>query len=225
MDPTARLIPVSVPARPAGLVLVLHGGSALRAGKPVSAAQLSVLRMIPIARRLSRAGRGQLAVFRLLNSHRGWDRGQSPVRDVGWALEQACRQSDGPLATCLVGHSLGGRAALLAASQPGVVSAVALAPWLYATDDAELAGRQVLIVHGSSDRVADPAKSAAVARNLAGTADGLGYVLIRGGQHAMVRHGRRFTALAADFVVATLLGRPVPGPVAGLLAGQHWLEI
>jgi dienelactone hydrolase len=225
MDPSARLIPVSVPDRPAGLVLVLHGGSARHAGKPVSAAQLSVLRMIPIARRLSRAGQGQLAVFRLLNSHRGWDRGQSPVRDVSWALARACRQFGGPLATCLVGHSLGGRAALLAASQPGVVSAVALAPWLYASDDAELAGRQVLIVHGSSDRIADPAKSAAVARSLARTADGLGYVLIRGGQHAMLRHGRRVTALAADFVVATLLDRPVPGPVAGLLSGQHWLEI
>jgi predicted esterase len=225
MDPTARLIPVSVPARPAGLVLVLHGGSAGRDHKPVSAGQLSVLRMIPIARQLSRAGKGQLAVFRLLNSHRGWDRGQSPVRDVAWARQQAGRQFNRELATCLVGHSLGGRAALLAASQPGVVSVVALAPWLYATDNADLAGRQVLIVHGSRDRIADPEKSAAVARNLASTADGLDYVVVRGGQHALLRRGRRITALAADFVVATVLGPEVGDPVASVRDGSHWLEI
>jgi pimeloyl-ACP methyl ester carboxylesterase len=225
MDPTARLIPVSVPARPAGLVLVLHGGSARGEAEPVSAAQLSVLRMIPIARQLSRAGRGQLAVFRLLNSHRGWDRGHTPVQDVGWALAEARRQLGGELATSLVGHSIGGRAALLAASHPGVVSAVALAPWVYASDDADLTGRRVLIVHGSKDRIADPAKSAAVARNLAGTADEVGYVLIDGAQHAMLRHGRRFAALAADFVVATVLDREVGGPVGRILSGQRWLEM
>jgi dienelactone hydrolase len=162
--------------------------------------------MIPIARRLSRAGAGRLAVFRLLNSHRGWNREQTPVLDVDWALTQVYRQFGGPLPTCLVGHSIGGRAALLAAGRPGVVSAVALAPWLYASDEADLAGRQILIVHGSKDRIADPAKAAAVARNLARTADRVDYVLIDGGQHAMLRHGRRFGSLTAEFVVSTLVG-------------------
>lgn len=216
---------VSAPAHPAGLVLVLHGGSARRDHKPVSAVQLPVLRMIPVARRLSHAGEGRLAVFRLLNSHRGWNREQTPVQDIDWALEHVSRQFGGQPPTCLVGHSIGGRAALLAASRPGVVSAVGLAPWLYASDEPDLAGRRILIVHGSKDRIADPAKSAAVARNLAGTADRLGYVLIEGGQHAMRRHGRLFSSLTVDFVVSTLLGREVGGPVARILGGQRWLEI
>ena len=38
------------------------------------------------------------------------------------------------LPVCLIGHSLGGRAALLAAGQPTVAGVVALAPWVYPTD-------------------------------------------------------------------------------------------
>ena len=72
-----------------------------------------------------------------------------------------------------------------------------------------------------------------LARNLAGdpadsaTADSAtaGYVLVNGARHAMLRHHRRFTGLAADFAVATLLGRKVQGPVAQILAGQRWIEI
>jgi hypothetical protein len=50
-------------------------------------------------------------------------------------------------------------------------------------------------------------------------------VLIDGAQHAMLRHGRRFAALAADFVVATVLDREVGGPVGRILSGQRWLEM
>src|SRR4051812_42709123 len=100
----------------------------------VSPTQLSVLRMIPIARRIARAGRGRLAVFRLLNSHRGWDATHTPVHDARWALDRVAEELGAHLPTCLVGHSLGGRAALLAAARPDVRSVVALAPWVYPTD-------------------------------------------------------------------------------------------
>lgn len=190
----------------------------------VSAAQLSVVRMIPIAREIGRAGRGQLAVFRLLNSNRGWDSRQTPVQDARWALDRLAAQLGHGLPVGLVGHSLGGRAALLSADQPGVVSVVALAPWVYADDDVDATGRQILIVHGTDDRIAAPQKSAEVARRLERTAD-VGYVLVRGGKHAMLRHHRRFTGLAADFAVATLLRRDVGGPVARILAGLQQLEI
>jgi hypothetical protein len=233
VERTARLIPVSVPLDPCGVVLVLHGGAARRDGATVSSAQLSVLRMIPIARHIARVGRGQLAVFRLLNSCRGWDTSHTPVQDARWALDQIDGRLGARRATCLVGHSLGGRAALLTADRPGVASVVALAPWVYPDDRVEVCGRQVLIVHGSDDRVAEPKNSAALARNLAGDpadsarADSatVGYVLVNGARHAMLRHHRRFTGLAADFAVATLLGRKVQGPVAQILAGQRWIEI
>jgi dienelactone hydrolase len=181
--------------------------------------------MVPVARRIARAGRHRVAVFRLLNSSRGWNDRHTPVDDVRWALGQVRQRLGGDLPISLVGHSLGGRAALLAAGSTSVVSAVALAPWVYPEDgQAGLPpGRQVLIVHGSDDRIAAPAKAVTVAQTLAASAS-VGFVCIRGGRHAMLRHGRRFDGLAADFAVATVLGTPARGLVGRVLAGERWLE-
>jgi alpha-beta hydrolase superfamily lysophospholipase len=198
-----RLIDVSVPSRPDGVVLVLHGGAARRGTMRVSPAQLSVLRMIPIARRIARAGSGRLAVLRLLNSRRGWDASHTPVDDVRWALEQA-RSRFGDVPVCLVGHSLGGRAALLAVGAPGVRGAVALAPWVYPSDmPAGLGGQRILIVHGTADRVASPARSAALAERLRTRAD-VRYVGVEGAKHAMLGHHAEFSRPAAEFAVETL---------------------
>jgi alpha-beta hydrolase superfamily lysophospholipase len=217
MDVSARLVSVRTPRRPEGLVVVLHGGAARRDRPAVSPTQLSVLRMVPIARRLARAGRGRLAVVRLLNSVRGWDTRHTPVEDVRWALGQLRSEYDG-LPTCLVGHSLGGRAALLAGDQPEVSSVVALNPWVHREDRVDLTGRPVLVVHGTEDRVADPRRSAAMTEALAGTTVA-GYLRVTGGEHAMLRHRSVFEGAATDFVRATLLGADLKGPVADLLDG------
>ncbi len=207
----AQLIDNRVPRRPDGAVLVLHGGAS-RPGRPeVSPAQLSVLRMLPVAGRIARAGRGRLAVLRLLNSSRGWDAAHTPVDDVAWAMARL-RERLGDLPTCLVGHSLGGRAALLAAGEPGVRGVVALNAWLYPDDPrslVDLAGRRVLFVHGTDDRVATPDRARLVAGRLAERPDvtDVEYVEVPGGRHAMLRHGAVFERAAADFAVATLLGR------------------
>ena len=84
----------------------------------VSPTQLSVLRMVPIARALARAFPKRLAVFRLLNAVRGWDTRHTPVRDVSWAIERLGERYKKDLPIGLVGHSLGGRAALLSAGSP-----------------------------------------------------------------------------------------------------------
>jgi predicted alpha/beta-hydrolase family hydrolase len=213
-----RLIDVAVPRDPAGAVLVLHGGASRRGSPMVSPTQLSVLRMVPIARRVARAGRRRLAVFRLLNTTRGWDTTHTPVDDARWALARL-RERLGALPTCLVGHSLGGRAALLAAGE--VHSAVALAPWVYPTDVPDgLDGQELLVVHGARDRVASPARSAALARSL-----GAGYVCVQGGTHAMLRRRRLFDGLAASFAAATLLGLPREGPPARLAAGERHITV
>ncbi|MFL6171590.1 MAG: hypothetical protein ACJ716_01745 [Marmoricola sp.] len=49
-----RLVPVIEPRSPQGVVLVLHGGAGRGSRMMVSPAQLSVLRIIPVARRLAR---------------------------------------------------------------------------------------------------------------------------------------------------------------------------
>jgi alpha-beta hydrolase superfamily lysophospholipase len=202
-----RLLATRVPTNPEGAVLVLHGG-ARRQGRPmVSPTQLSVLRMIPVAHRIARAGVGRLAVFRLLNSYRGWDASHTPLDDVAWALGQV-RERFGHLPACLVGHSLGGRAALLAGGAEEVRSVVALNPWVYPTDAPDLSGRRVLFVHGTADRIADPGRAEAVARRIGRTAD-VEFVGVPEGRHAMLRHGSAFERAAADFATATLL-REVP---------------
>jgi alpha-beta hydrolase superfamily lysophospholipase len=219
----ARLVTVRSGRDPEGIVLVLHGGASRGDGARVRPAQLSVLRMVPLARRIAVAGRSRLAVHRLLNTHRGWDSRTTPVMDVAWALEQVAEQH-GDLPVALVGHSLGGRAALLAGHDPRVRSVVALNPWVLPTDRVGLRDTQVLIVHGGEDRVALPARSAELARRLETTTP-LGYVTIPGGRHAMLRHARAYEAYATDFVTATLLGRsPRSDAVAAVLDGSTYVE-
>ena len=219
METSARLITTRSPRHPEGLVLVLHGGGSRGDSTMVSPTQLSVLRMVPLARRIARAGRGRLAVVRLLNSVRGWDARHTPVEDVLWALHELAERHGGPLPTCLVGHSLGGRAALLAGNAADVRSVVALNPWVQAGDRVDLAGRRALVVHGSEDRVADPRRAAALVARTAGTGP-VGFLRVNGGRHAMLRHRGVFEGAATDFVRATLLGEEVRGPVADLLAGE-----
>jgi pimeloyl-ACP methyl ester carboxylesterase len=220
-----KLIDVSVPARPEGAVLVLHGGASRRGAPAVSPTQLSVLRMIPIARRVVRGGGRRLAVFRVLNSARGWDTHHTPVSDVKWALEQVAERLRGRLPTCLVGHSLGGRAALLSGGQPEVRSVVALAPWVYASDmTSGLSGREILIVHGTEDRVASPERSAALARRLGHEAR-VGYVRVNGGRHSMLHRHGEFEGLAAEFASATLLGAPGGPTVQRIRDGEPWLTV
>jgi dienelactone hydrolase len=207
------------------VVVVLHGGASRRANMMVSPTQLSVLRMIPIAHRIAREGGGHLAVFRLLNSRRGWDTHHTPVTDARWALDRVSERLGERRPTCLVGHSLGGRAALLSASRPEVRSVVALAPWVYPSDvPAGLTDQRILIVHGSRDRVASPERSAALARTLNRQVP-TSYVSVTGGKHAMLaRHGT-FSALAAQFAAATLLDFPRHGAIARAQAGETWITV
>ncbi|MEG9224767.1 alpha/beta hydrolase [Aeromicrobium sp. Sec7.5] len=226
MTTSPRLITVAEPRNPEAAVLVLHGGANREGSPAVSPTQLSVLRMIPIAKRVARAGRRRIAVYRLLNSTRGWDASHTPVDDVDWAITQLHERATGGVPLGLVGHSLGGRAALLAGDRADVRSVVALNPWVYPTDgDLGLSGRRVLIAHGTDDRIAIPAKSEAAARNVARTAE-LSYVRVDGGKHAMLRRGRTFERLAADFTAAALLDDLAPSElVRQVLSTQEPLQI
>ena len=214
MTAEPRLIAVSEPERPTAAVLVLHGGASRGERRRVSPSQLSVVRMIPTAKRVAREGRDQLAVYRLLNSYRGWDASHTPVDDVRWALRRIS-ETYADLPVGLVGD------------QPGVESVVALNPWVYPDDDVDLAGRRVLFVHGLSDRIAIPSRAEAVARRLA-TRSSVAFISIPGGKHAMLRHGRDFDGYAAEFTAAILLGGlprgPVSDPVQRVLEGDDWVS-
>ncbi len=223
--PAARLVEVAAPADPAGAVLVLHGGASRRRGMRVSPAQLSVLRMIPVASSVVRRSGGRLTVLRLLNSSRGWDTEHTPLRDVEWALDEIARRFGADLPVCLIGHSLGGRAALLAAGQPGVAGVVALAPWVYPTDVAAHAdGTPIVIVHGDADRIASPARSRQVARALSRQTE-VAYVSVRRGTHAMLGRLDTFDGLAGRCAAWMLLGQVQGAILERIVAGETWLEV
>jgi alpha-beta hydrolase superfamily lysophospholipase len=191
----------------------------------VSPAQLSVLRMIPVASRVVRRSGRRLAVLRLLNATRGWDTEHTPVQDVEWALDQIARRFGPEEPVCLVGHSLGGRAALLAAGQPTVAGVIALAPWVYPTDVvAGVEGTPIVIVHGDADRIASPARSKQVAEAL-GRQTEVAYVSVKGGTHAMLRRLDTFDGLAAECAAWMLLGQVEGAVVQRIAAGEAWLEI
>jgi pimeloyl-ACP methyl ester carboxylesterase len=155
---------------------------------------------------VARAGRGRLVVARLLNATRGWGSDAAPVRDAHWALDRLADRF-GPLPTSLVGHSLGGRAALVAADRDEVRSAVALAAWVLPGDARRVRDRQILFVHGTADRVAPPARAAGVARDLE-AANQVSFVRLDGAGHALLREAWQVDALAADFARATVLDVP-----------------
>lgn len=146
----------AVPARPAGIVLVLHGGRA-HSHAPGDRSRLAYLRMRPFAGMLAGPGR---AVFLLRYRYRGWNGpARDALQDARWALDQLDRRFPGR-PVVLVGHSMGGRAALGAAGAPNVVAVCALAPWLDESDPVDqLDGRTVLIAHGDRERFTDPQQS------------------------------------------------------------------
>src|SRR5579875_2390195 len=95
-----------------GIAVVLHGGRSTSVA-PVRPYQLAVVRMQPFAASLRRFGRPDgLLVARVRYTVRGWNGAQrSPVADVEQALDElTARFPDVPIA--LVGHSMGGRAAV-----------------------------------------------------------------------------------------------------------------
>jgi len=220
-----KLIEVETPADPRGAVLILHGGASRRENVMVSPTQLSVVRMIPIARKVARAGKGELAVFRLLNSRRGWDTSHTPVSDAQWALNQMAERLGERLPTCLVGHSLGGRAAILTSDRSEVRSAVALAPWVYPHDHPPaMDGQRIVIVHGTKDRIASPTRAFELAKRLSQLTP-TAFVAVRDGKHAMLaRHGV-FSNFAAHWATATLLGRSRLDAIGRIEAGETVIDV
>ena len=108
----------------------------------------------------------------------------------------------------LVGHSMGGRAALRAADEPGVVGLVGLAPWVTPNEPyKQVVGRRLLVVHGTRDRTTSAKNSKALVdavRDESGS--DATFVHLRGTGHGMLRRVAIWNDLTADFVLQTGLG-------------------
>jgi alpha-beta hydrolase superfamily lysophospholipase len=191
------------------VVVVAHGGESVST-QPTSAYQLAVLRMIPLAAAIRHAVRGQGVVVRRNRFEvRGWnDSDAAPVRDLTRLLDDV-RDEFGPVPVVLVGHSMGARAALRAAGHPSVKAVAGLAPWLPPGEPVDqLAGRRVLLAHGTADAVTRPADTWVYAER-ARALTSVTAIEVRTGEHTMLWRAPLWHGLAAAFTCLSL-GLPTP---------------
>ena len=208
-----------------GAVVVAHGGKSLST-EPTSARELAVLRMVPLANAIRRALRGYgVAVCQPRFELRGWNGDlASPVADLGRLLDEIGPRY-GAIPVVLIGHSMGARAAFRVAGHPAVTAVAGLAPWLPPGEPVDqLAGRRVLLAHGTADRVTSPAQTWAYAERARSVTD-VAVIEVRRGEHTMLWRAPLWHRLAAEFSRLSL-GLPAnAGEVTRAFqqatAGQH----
>ncbi|HEY3669319.1 MAG TPA: alpha/beta fold hydrolase [Acidimicrobiia bacterium] len=209
-EPYVELPERATPPRVA--VIVLHGGKA-KSRAPVEVGQLAVRRMHPFARDLAALG-DDLAVAQLRYRVRGWnDVGDDALADVAFALA-AVDARYGGVPVVLVGHSMGGRAALRSAGHPTVRGVVALAPWLPGTEPVEqLAGRDVVVLHGTRDRTTSPRASARFVTRAVPVARRAACLFVPWSGHGMLSRASTWHRLTAAFTAAIADDAPFARPL------------
>lgn len=217
-DPAARAVLSIARAKgqTRGVALVLHGGQA-NSYETVGRSRLSPVRMLPFAWALQgRGGPHGLAVWTLRYRYRGWNGADmSPVHDARWALSHIAREHPG-VPVYLLGHSMGGLTALCVADDPQVHSVVALAPWLNSGTPVDpVAGRRILIVHGTVDRWTSPENSLEYARRAEGVAATVDYVALKGAGHFMLKRLKLWNSLSTGFVLDAFGGHTGTVSLAG----------
>jgi alpha-beta hydrolase superfamily lysophospholipase len=201
------------------VVVVAHGGQS-SSTDPTNPLQPAVLRMIPVAAAVRHALRGSGAVvLRPRFRFRGWNGAlASPVGDLNETLD-GIAAAYGAVPVVLIGHSMGARAAIRAAGHPAVSAVAGLAPWLPLGEPAaQLAGRRVLLAHGTADTITSPAETWAFVRR-AREFTTVTAIEVRDGDHPMLRRARLWHAIAAEFARSAVgLSPQAPEPAA--TAGQ-----
>ena len=210
-----------------GIALFCHGGTATSVEPPRDAA-LSLVRMRAFEQfvRAGTADRG-ISTSLLRYRVRGWNGAAADAfTDVRWAIEQLRGECGAEVPIVLVGHSMGGRAALRAGGDPQVAAVCALAPWTPPGEPVgHLRDRTVAILHGRSDRWVPAKLSADFALRARAAGVPVARFVTPGG-HSMVRGALRWHRFARDVVlggtgiepmradIANALRRPVPEGLA-----------
>ncbi len=206
-----------------GVALLLPEGGPSGTRRP---SPLSTLAARPLAARLARAGRTEGLVAHVVHYRcRGWNgTAAHPAADASWALDEVVRRY-GDVPVCLAGTGMGARAALHAAGHPAVTSVLALAPWIPdlgpeadSVPVKQLAGRQVLLVHGTNDERTDPDLSYRYAERAKKINRDVCRFEVHSDGHSLYQHRSEVLALAADFVLGSLFAHSYARPVADALA-------
>ncbi|MEU0162066.1 alpha/beta hydrolase [Streptomyces sp. NPDC006261] len=209
---------------PSAAVLVLHGGHENGTEPPPPGLlNLPGVRMRPFVRALRRATRApqdgtEILVRQVRYTHRGWNGTRADaLRDALAALD-ALREEAGDVPVVLLGHSMGARAALLAAGHPLVRGVVGLAPWCPPGDPVtQLAGRDIVLVHSSRDRITSPQATQSLTTRARRAGARTCMVTVRGGDHAMIRRAPAWHRLTTGLVTGLLGTGSLPGPVTAAL--------
>lgn len=211
-------------APPSAAVLILHGGGETGLGPPPRGLlNLPAVRMRPFARSLARATRatdgGPVLLRSVPYAHRGWNGArEDPLHDVTRALDTLQGEA-GDIPVVLLGHSMGGRAALRAAGHPLVTGVVGLAPWCPPGDPVgQLAGRDAVLIHGTRDRTTSPRASRSLTAQARQAGARTCLVTIQDSGHAMLRRAPSWHRLATTLVTGLLGLAPLPAEVARALA-------
>lgn len=203
-----KLVEVSTPAQVRAVALVLPGGFIKSRGRYLGFVEWGLR---PLSQQLTAAGAAEgLAVWSLRYRVRGWNGAAADgLADTRWALDRI-REKAGDVPVLLVGNSMGGRAAALAADDPQVAGLVGIAPWLPADDAvAHLAGREVLIMHGDQDRSdASAAMSLEWAQRVREVVPELARFEIPGAGHFLLKGTTESFALCTEFAMSVLFDAP-----------------
>ncbi|ALM41310.1 dienelactone hydrolase family protein [Streptomyces albidoflavus] len=222
-DPRLGRIIAATPAAVAGVVLLLPSGLPDSDRRPPP---LPDRRTRALARRLAaEGGTHGIAAHVVRYRCRGWNGDRADLaQDAAWAADEAVRRY-GDVPVCLAGRGMGGRAALRTAGHHAVTSVLAVAPWLpEESTDAEpepvrqLAGRQVMIVHGTNDERCDPELSFRLAERAKKSNRDICRFEVHSDGHALAQHRTEVLSLATDFVLGALLGTDFARPVTDAFA-------
>lgn len=212
LEPGVEVLPAEGTTR--AVVLVLHGGKA-DSFEASEASHLSRRRLEPFAKALHRQGAASgVSVWQLRYRYRGWNGAhRNAAHDAQWALDEV-RRRHGEVPVVLLGHSMGGRAAVHVLGDRSVVGMVALCPWLPNEPFQGAAGKKVAVVHAVGDRWTSARESRAWATAAAQLAASMLYVQVRHSGHFMLRRSGLWTDLATGLTLGLLGVHPSVGRAA-----------
>jgi pimeloyl-ACP methyl ester carboxylesterase len=206
-----RLDLVAGPESARDLVIVAHGGQEHSLEEPHDWRH-AILRMWPLAQAAHRAApQAQVALVRY--RYRGWNGDAAhAAADLRRLLEGL---PDGIERVALVGHSMGGRAAVAALADDAdrrTVGVLGLAPWLPVDEPrpSPNEGTLVVLAHGDLDRTVDPRLTARFAQHARRTGVALALFDAAGEAHALLQRHGDWDQLVRRFVQTSLGIAPDP---------------